>query len=98
MQLPTDDNNKEVQTLAPGTTISLTIGASSDAGTLPAGSEVVRVSASDSCYVAFSSSASSADMLFAAGSEVFKVPAGATQFACIRQGTASGVLTVTRMI
>lgn len=97
MQLPIDNNNKGIQTLAPYNTVSLTIGVTSVAISLPSGAKVVRLASTGNCYVAFSGTATTSDMLFPLGAETFKVPDGATQISCIREGASSGTLTITRM-
>jgi hypothetical protein len=59
--------------------------------------DVVRVAASTDCYIRFGNStvnAATSDALFVKGSELFKVPYGATHLAFIQLATG-GVISVT---
>lgn len=98
IQLPADLRGYAIQALAPDTNATVAIGAASAAVSLPTGSEVVRISASCNCFLRFGATATGSDMVFNAGSEVFRVPAGATQVAAIQNGAVTGTLSVTRLV
>jgi len=97
--LPKDQWGEEIPVLGPGATLTLTAGAASSSGALPAEAFVVRVAAVNDCYIAFGTSgvtASGTSVFFPKGSELFKVPATATHMAVI-QHTTGGVVSVTVM-
>lgn len=96
--LPLDKRGYAIQALAPVARVGGTIGASSDRVQLPAGSSVVRVSASSDCYILFGTGsvtavADNTSDLFPKGVEVMAVPPGATHMAVI-QLTTGGVYQV----
>lgn len=97
----TDQLGNPIQVLAPATTVKAAITASSARVALPTDSEVVRVAADGNCYIAFGNGsvvATANDILFPVGSEMFRVPAGATNIAVIQDGAATGSLVVTSMV
>lgn len=97
--LPHDVFNSDIPVLGLGATLTLTSGAVSSSGVIPAEAFVVRVAAVNDCYIAFgvgSATASGTTPFFPKGSEMFKVPAGATHFACI-QHTIGGAVSLTVM-
>jgi hypothetical protein len=58
---------------------------------------LVRLSASQPCFVAFGDSSVNADgtsMYFPAGAEVFAIPAGASHLSAV-QVTTGGIITIT---
>jgi hypothetical protein len=81
--------------------VQASIAAGNNRVALPAESEIVEVSASDTCRVAFGTSTVDATVgtrrVFPAGCAVYKVPPGATHIAVTQVGTSSGVVTVARM-
>tara|TARA_R110000822_G_scaffold68587_1_gene166872 strand:- start:6214 stop:6525 length:312 start_codon:yes stop_codon:yes gene_type:complete len=96
--LPKDSDSVSVQVLSPGTSTNITIGVSSNSLALQS-SWVIRVASLVDCWIAFgngSVTATTADMLFPAGVETYKVPKGASHIAVIRNIDA-GILNVTRM-
>lgn len=98
-ELLKDKWGEEIPVLGPGSTLTLTAGAASSNGALPAEAFVVRVAAVNDCYINFGTSgvtASGTSVFFPKGSELFKVPAGATHMAVI-QHTTGGVVSVTVM-
>jgi hypothetical protein len=68
---------------------------------LPPESEIVEVSASDACRIAFGNASVDATAgtrrIFPSGVCVYKVPPGATHVAVTQVGTSSGFVTVARM-
>lgn len=94
-----DALNRPVPVLGFAGVLALTAGAVSVNGAIPSGAYIVRVAAVNDCYIAFGNSgvvASGASSLFPKGSELLKVPAGATHIAVI-QHTTGGAVTVTDM-
>lgn len=90
----------EIPVLAPGAVLTFTAGATSSAPqAFPADTFVIRVAAVNDCYIAFGNSgvvASGSSHFFPKGSELFKVPSGATHMAVI-QHTTGGVVSVSVM-
>lgn len=102
--LPLDRNSAAVQVLGPGNYAGgFATGAASASAALPTGTvagDVVRIAATQDCYIKFGAiglTAATTDILFLAGAEFFKVPVGATHIAAIQVGSA-GVVQVTKMI
>lgn len=85
-----DSNKLPVQALAPAACVPVTVGAVSSRYALPSETFCVRIAAVNDCYVAFGNGTVNADgtsHLFLRGSEVFKVPNGATHVAFIQHTT-----------
>lgn len=100
VRLSLDIWGNPVQALAPMATVSLAIGVSSVSTPLPTAAEVVRVGANNKCFIKFGTSAvvaTGADLVFPIGSEVFRVPTGATHMATIQDGAGTGLINVTSM-
>ena len=102
-QLPIDKDSIPIQALSPveSTVAQLTIGATTSSIALPANAEIVEVTAQDVCRMAFGLSgveASAASRLVLAGTSVYKVPAEATHIACIRVGSSSGAISITKLV
>ena len=101
--IPIDVNGFPIQTLALGTTVTLSVAGTTARVALPAGAsheDIVRVACNTDCYIAFGDStveATSSDALFTTGVEAFKVPQNTTHIAAI-QVSASGNMTITEMI
>jgi hypothetical protein len=102
--LPLDRNATAVQVLGPGNyAAGIAITVASNRTALPTGcvaGDILRIASSQDCYVKFGTvtvTATTSDVLFLAGAEFMKVPAGATHIAGIRVG-ADGVLQVTKMV
>lgn len=95
---------RPVQALAPedGNVVTLTAGAASVRGALPADCFAVRIACVNDCYFNFGNSAVVAGAgagqghFLAKGVELSKVPAGSTHIAVI-QHTAGGVVSVSTM-
>ena len=94
-----------IQALAPdytsGAVASVSIGASATSAALPSDCDVVRVAASNDCYIRFGLTGLAAvatDSVFPKGVELFSVPAGATHFSVIQLGAVTGTVSVTRML
>lgn len=103
IQLPRDYNSQVVQTLSPIDTITLSAGAVSVRDALPSDTTVVRVASLVDVYIKFGDStvtATSGDVLFPAGAEVFKVPVDPTVSTHIAtlQVSAGGNISVTKMV
>lgn len=112
VSLPRGSDGEGIQTLQPltitGDTVELDPGAASANVALPTGSQIVRYGASVECWIIFgfgsaaTATAAAPSMYFPAGVEIMAVPLNAlnvraTHLSVIRQGSTSGVGTVTRM-
>jgi hypothetical protein len=102
--LPLDRNATPVQVLGPGNySAGFSCTAVSARTALPTGcvaGDILRIASSQDCYIKFGTvtvTATTSDILFLAGAEFLKVPAGATHIAAIRVG-ADGVVQVTKMV
>lgn len=98
--LPRDLNSEAIQVLAPGTSVTADPAA---IGTLPTGSEIVRVTSDGDVWFSFTNAAAAegADsFLFLKGTEVLRVPSDATQFDTVAfaGGTLATKICVTRLI
>ena len=96
--LTVDKNAMPVQVLELDTVVTNSVTASSQAVTLPSGTvggDIIRVAASENCYIVFGATADANDHLFIQGVEYFRVPDGATQLSVIRVDT-NGVLSISR--
>lgn len=104
--LPLDQRGNPIQSLAPdpSKTVTVPIGVSSNRVALPSGvgeRDIVRVAGNAACFVRFGDSsviAAGTDALFPVGTEVFRVPPGATHLAVVQDGAVTGILTITEMI
>lgn len=97
--LTKDKNSEPIQVLELGAVDVITTSGTSAAVTLPGSAttgDIVRIAATENCYITFGATATTSDHLFVQGVEYFRVPAGATQLAAIQVDTA-GRVTVTRM-
>lgn len=98
--IPVDLRGHPIQTLAPEVTAVLSFGAASNRVALPSGAELVRIGATQDCYIEFgngSVTASGSSIFMPKGSEIFRVPDGATHIAAL-QFNAGGQCSVTRMV
>lgn len=100
--LPQDIKGQTIQAMAPdGSGIAqITVGAASARVALPGDCEVVRVASTVDCWFRFGDGsvvAAGTDSFFAKGSEIFKIPSGATHIAAI-QTSAGGTMSITRML
>lgn len=102
--LPRDWNSEALQVVAPtGVHVKMTAGPGSTSQPFPVnekGGGVVRVAATENCYIKFGDSgvtATANDVLFPAGVEYFSIPPGTTHVACIQVDTV-GPITFTEML
>jgi hypothetical protein len=94
--LPKDVSGAAAQVLSPsGDGLELTTGAASVNGTLPTGAaegEIIRIAATQDCYIKFSSTAAptaaATDILMPAGVEYFVLPSGSAYAAALQVSTA----------
>lgn len=98
--LPKGSYGGHVQALAPSLTDNqvVTIAVASNRSTA-LNAEIYRIAANIGCYISFGDNtvvATTSDMYFPAGAEVFVKPETATNVAVIRE-TTDGILTVTAM-
>lgn len=103
VELPRDKFKSPIQCLCPAlaSTAVVSVSGTSAGAALPTGTNIVRFASTANCHVVFgvgsTPTATTSDMLFPAGVEVFTVPQGATHFAVINSGGSSGTFTATRM-
>lgn len=98
--LPQDTRGNPVQALAPSTVASVAIGAVSANVAIPSGADVVRIGVTNDCFATFGISTVTTDglkMFLPKGSEIFKVPTGATHVAFI-QSAVAGQASVTQLV
>ena len=102
--LSIDQNGFPIQTMSLVNTPSvMAVTAVTDRVTLPAGTaagDILRIAMTVDSYFAWGDvtiTASSADSIFTAGVEVFKIPTGATHLAAVIIGVTSGRLSVTEL-
>lgn len=101
--LSKDNNSDALQALDPSTSVNASV---SNAGqvrvTLPAGTSVVRVATLTNCYIKFGNSsvvATTSDMLFPIGAEIFTVKEGQVTHCSILGASATpDVCSITKMI
>lgn len=92
-----------VQALTPidSASTNVSIGAGSVSGLVPANAELIRCSATGNCYLKFgfgsAPTATTSDMLFPIGGEIFVIPEDATHFAVIQAGASTGIFSMTRV-
>lgn len=92
-----------VQSLSPviGSSIVVSVGAGSQSGLIPSGAEVIRCASTGNCHLIFgvgsAPTATTSEMVFPAGSEIFTVPEGATHFAVIQAGASTGSFSMTKV-
>lgn len=104
LNLPSDDSSTKIQVLAPedATTVIGTSSGTSVRLTLPTGSRVIEVAASDGIHWTFGDSnddATTSNKYQGAGTIPYKVPEGVTHLAFIAStGVASAICSVTRLI
>jgi hypothetical protein len=100
-QMVRDTSGGVVQALSPLGTVSLNVSGTSSRAALSDPISLVRVASTVDCYVKFGNNlvaATSSDMLFPAGAEIFAVEsADITHVAAILVGATPGVLTATKM-
>lgn len=102
VNLPRASSGDFVQILGPDTAgaVQGTIGATSARVAIPSGAKIIRVAASQTCFLNFGDStveASSGDMYFPSGVEYFSVESGITHIAFIEIGAAGGLLNVVKL-
>lgn len=101
--LPKDRDSIPVQVLSvqEDTVVVANIAAGNNRVALPPESEIVEVSASDTCRIVFGNSSVDATVgtrrVFPLGSAVYKVPPGATHIAVTTYNASSGIVTIARM-
>lgn len=101
-KLVRDQNGSTVQALGPSPTgvATVAIGASSARVALPSNCDVIRVAASNDCYIKFGDvtvAATASDTIFPKGAELFTIPAGTTYLAVIQLGAVTGNVSITPM-
>ena len=91
----------QVLSVQEDTVVQATIAAGNNRVALPADSEIVEVSASDTCRISFGTSTidvtAGTHRVFPAGCAVYKIPPDATHIAVTQVGTSSGFVTIARM-
>lgn len=90
-----------IQAVTPDATVSAAIGATSVRSALPTDTELVRITSLGNCFFRFGNSAvtaTSADTPMVAGTEIMKVPDGATHVAVIQNGAVTSTVYFTRMV
>mgnify|MGYP000494090815 CR=1 FL=1 len=95
-----DGNNSPVQALYPASPVNVTISGVSQLLAIPTGTKFLRVAATGNVYLEFGTSgatATTASVLFPAGTEMFKIVDGVTHVATIQVGAATGILSINRM-
>jgi hypothetical protein len=101
--LPKDRDSHVIQTLAPDdeSVVELPIQAGNNRVALPAECEVVEVSATNECRMAFGDSSVDATVgirrIFPIGVAVYRVPPGITHVAITNLSGSNGFVTVTRL-
>jgi len=98
--LERDKNGVPIQSLAPEFIINLTLGAASSINILPVNTKVLRLTATQECWLAFGGAtivATTSGILFPAGVEIFTVPEAATYIAALQNATG-GTLNVCAMV
>ena len=97
-----DVNNHPIQAVEPvsASVAKASISGSSVQLTIPTGSVLIRCASNNNCYIEFGTNptATTNSMLFPAGVEIFRVPAGATKIAVIQDGAVTGTFQVTKMV
>lgn len=99
MDMPYDANGEAVQTLFPTSPTNASTSGTSARVAIPDDSDVVRVASTEAVYLKFGDSAvvaTSSDILFPAGVEVFKVPETYTHVAFI-QVSSAGTISICKM-
>lgn len=100
--LKKDTNNQAVQALSPNmSTLAVgSVASTTSNAALPAAAQLVRIAASTDCYIKFGTSnsvtATTSDMLFPTGAEVFVLDPSWTYVAFIRVST-DGVISIAEM-
>jgi hypothetical protein len=101
-QMVRDTSGGMVQALYPVSNATLNVSGSSSRVAMADPISLVRIAANVDCYLKFGNSsvvATSSDMLFPAGAEVFSVEDPAiTHVAAILVGATPGVVTATKML
>lgn len=103
VQLLRDKWQNAVQALSPviGSSVVVSVGATSQNSTIPTDAELVRCASTGNCHLIFgvgsAPTATTSEMIFPAGSEIFVVPPGATHFAVIQAGVSTGSFSMTRV-
>jgi hypothetical protein len=102
-KLVRDQNGSPIQalSLSPSGVATAAISSSSVSAALPAGCDIVRIAASNDCYIKFGDGtvvAAAGDSVFPKGAELFAIPAGTTHIAVIQLGAVAGVVSITPML
>lgn len=101
-QMVRDTSGGLVQALYPTSNATLNVSGSTSRVAMPDPISLVRVASNVDCYLKFGTStvtATSSDMLFPAGAEVFAVEDPTiTHVAAILVGATPGILTATKML
>lgn len=101
-QMVRDTSGGMVQALSPVATVSLSVSGSSSRVALTDPISLVRLASNVDCYVKFGNSAvtaTSSDMLFPAGAEIFAVEdPSITHVAALLVAATPGVLSATKML
>ncbi len=106
--LPRDNDSQPIQVLSPflnGTVQLLATSAADDSSALPSGTEVVRIAAADTIWLAFGGSSVDAatgqadSMLFPAGAEIFNLRDATYTWVAARaiSGGSDVIVTATKM-
>jgi hypothetical protein len=101
--LPRDNNSDIVQALSPVDNVTQSV---SNGGqvrfTIPALTEIIRIASEVTCYIKFGDSgvvATSSDILFPVGAEVFSIKArGYTHVSILGAGATPGPASITKMV
>lgn len=97
-----DTGGEALQAISPLTSVTATLSASSQRLTLPTDTYVVRIAATNNCYIRFGTSAvdaASTDMLFPIGCEVFNISSRAiTHVAVIGLDGSGGAFSATKVV
>ena len=99
--IPRDLDDVPIPVLSPGSLTNAAVTVSSLASAIPSGAEIVEIASSTDCYILFTTSGgsvtSSTGQVFPKGVNNYRVPAGATHVAHIRD-SADGRISITRLI
>jgi hypothetical protein len=100
--MQTDSNGRAIQSLSPNMASIGAVGISGASArvALPTNAQVIRISTSGNCFVRFGDNtvtATSNDMLFPIGTEIFTMEPSWTHVACIQEGSDTGTLSVVEM-
>jgi hypothetical protein len=104
VSLKTDANGRTLQSLTPYASAgvkNVSLSGTSASSTLPTDAFVVRIASTGDCHIVFDTSAPTAttnDMLFPAGVEVWTLDPAWTHFAVIQAAGSTGTVSITAMV